>query len=61
MFEVFPYIAEMQGWDLKEAFALATRFARELPLVTTTGKFHVRLFKRTAESVFQCQYSRLAA
>ena len=30
LFEVFPYIAEMQGWDLKEAFALATRFAKRV-------------------------------
>lgn len=30
LFEVFPYIAEMQGWDLKEVFALATRFAKRV-------------------------------
>lgn len=30
LFEVFPFIAEKQGWDVKEAFALATRFAKRV-------------------------------
>ena len=30
LFEVFPFIAEQQGWDLKDAFSLATRFAKRV-------------------------------
>ena len=30
LFEVFPYVAEKQGWDLKEVFALAVRFAKRV-------------------------------
>ena len=30
LFEVFPYTAEKQGWNLKEAFTLATRFAKRV-------------------------------
>ena len=30
LFEVFPFIAEQQGWDLKDAFYLATRFAKRV-------------------------------
>lgn len=30
LFEVFPLIAEEQGWDLKEAFGLATRYAKRV-------------------------------
>lgn len=30
LFEVFPYIAEQHGWDLKEAFALAARYTKRV-------------------------------
>ena len=30
LFEVFPFIAEQQDWDLKDAFSLATRFAKRV-------------------------------
>ena len=30
LFEVFPFIAEQQSWDLKDAFSLATRFAKRV-------------------------------
>lgn len=30
LFEVFPFIAEKQGWDLKEAFALAARYTKRV-------------------------------
>lgn len=30
LFEVFPYIAEQQGWDLKEAFSLAARYTKRI-------------------------------
>lgn len=30
LFEVFPYIAEEQGWDLKEVFKLATRYTKRV-------------------------------
>lgn len=30
LFEVFPLVAEKQGWDLKEAFRLGTRFAKRV-------------------------------
>ncbi|WZL14894.1 MAG: ribonucleoside-triphosphate reductase, adenosylcobalamin-dependent [Lactobacillus kefiranofaciens] len=30
LFEVFPYIAEMQDWDLKEAFSLAARYTKRV-------------------------------
>ena len=30
LFEVFPYIAEQQGWDLKEAFSLAARYTKRV-------------------------------
>ena len=30
LFEVFPLIAEKQGWDLEEAFALATRYTKRV-------------------------------
>lgn len=30
LFEIFPLIAEKQGWDLKEAFRLATRYAKRV-------------------------------
>ena len=30
LFEVFPYIAEQENWDLKDVFRLATRFAKRV-------------------------------
>ena len=30
LFEIFPLVAEKQGWDLKEAFRLATRYAKRV-------------------------------
>lgn len=30
LFEVFPYVAEQQGWDLKTAFALAARYTKRV-------------------------------
>ena len=30
LFEVFPYIAEQQGWKLKDVFRLATRYAKRV-------------------------------
>lgn len=30
LFEIFPLIAEKQGWDLKEAFGLAVRYAKRV-------------------------------
>jgi ribonucleoside-triphosphate reductase (thioredoxin) len=30
LFEIFPLIAEKQGWDLKEAFGLAARYAKRV-------------------------------
>lgn len=30
MFEVFPYVAEQEGWDLKEAFGLAARYTKRV-------------------------------
>lgn len=30
LFEVFPFIAEKQGWDVKEAFKLGARFAKRV-------------------------------
>lgn len=30
LFEVFPLVAEEQGWDLKDAFALATRYSKRV-------------------------------
>jgi ribonucleoside-triphosphate reductase (thioredoxin) len=30
LFEIFPLIAEEQGWDLKEAFGLAARYAKRV-------------------------------
>ncbi|KRM34889.1 ribonucleoside-triphosphate reductase, adenosylcobalamin-dependent [Agrilactobacillus composti DSM 18527 = JCM 14202] len=30
LFEVFPYVASQQGWDLKDAFGLATRYAKRV-------------------------------
>ena len=30
LFEVFPYIAEQESWDLKDVFRLATRFAKRV-------------------------------
>lgn len=34
LFEVFPYIAEQQGWDLKEVFRLATRYTKRVTFGT---------------------------
>lgn len=30
LFEVFPLVAEEQGWDLEEAFAIATRYSKRV-------------------------------
>lgn len=30
LFEVFPYVAEQQNWDLKEAFTLAARYTKRV-------------------------------
>ncbi|RVU71529.1 MULTISPECIES: ribonucleoside-triphosphate reductase, adenosylcobalamin-dependent [Lactobacillus] len=30
LFEVFPFVAEQQGWNLKESFSLAVRFAKRV-------------------------------
>lgn len=30
LFEVFPYVAEQEGWDLKEAFTLAARYTKRV-------------------------------
>lgn len=30
LFEVFPYVAEQEGWDLKEAFGLAARYTKRV-------------------------------
>lgn len=30
LFEVFPYIAEQENWDLKDVFRMATRFAKRV-------------------------------
>ncbi|WP_033829067.1 ribonucleoside-triphosphate reductase, adenosylcobalamin-dependent [Bacillus andreraoultii] len=30
LFEIFPLVAKKQGWDLEEAFALATRYAKRV-------------------------------
>lgn len=30
LFEVFPYVAEKEGWDLKEAFKLAARYTKRV-------------------------------
>lgn len=30
LFEVFPYVAEQQGWDLKTAFSLAARYTKRV-------------------------------
>lgn len=30
LFEIFPLVAEKQGWDLEEAFGLATRYAKRV-------------------------------
>ena len=54
LFEVFPFIAQKQGWDLKEEFKLAARYTKRVTLVHMTGKFLVRSSTKIAELVFQC-------